>query len=546
MSQHPSAWGRVVGITALVGLVGVAMNASCRSQTPPPNPVTLIPVVCSMPAPRVREGAVANLRYDGWSRLLLKDYQSGFAAGNARDCMNQPVEWRDFPGRCEEYCDDPANEARSEEDRCKAPQSSAVPQRAISEDDVVVSRLTGALRLVWIITDRFTNGEGVGPVALVEFMPDRVAVRGEPREQRERVLHPLALEHLAGAGEVVRGEAREGVGHRGVAVGEYVREGRLARREVGACSGLLTGGGRDRARGRSGRAGRDGAGARELRGELGEGGEARVALEEHGHRPTRRRQRIEQREHRLGHRRRVVVEEEAALRVAARDVDHRDPVEGVGPEHFEGVAALVEGVGVEVPEVEQERAAGGAGDLAVEVLLAHGVVGPARGPRDVLEQQRDVREVPPRARDVARHRRHRLARPRELREVPHLPAPGARQRDVLAHHGRPQRARELAEAARAVFVDPLRAPERQLHPVRHHRPRLRERRRLAPRPRLREAQLRHHLDERHRPARVEDVGRDLLAPPDPNACEFSAHRVARRPYHTPRSRRPRDSPSNPV
>jgi hypothetical protein len=208
MSQHPSAWGRVVGITALVGLVGVAMNASCRSQTPPPNPVTLIPVVCSMPAPRVREGAVANLRYDGWSRLLLKDYQSGFAAGNARDCMNQPVTWQDFPGRCEEYCDDPANEARAEEDRCKAPQSSAVPQRAISEDDVVVSRLTGALRLVWVITDRFTNGEAVGPVALVEFMPDRVAVRAigtlrnYPKRVRLRLEEVNSRRVLVSEGEV--------------------------------------------------------------------------------------------------------------------------------------------------------------------------------------------------------------------------------------------------------------------------------------------------------------------------------------------------------
>jgi hypothetical protein len=219
----------------------------------------------------------------------------------------------------------------------------------------------------------------------------------------------------------------------------------------------------------------------------------------------------------------VVVEEEAVLQVPSRDVNHRDAVEGIAPEHGERVAALVEGVRVEVAEVEEQRAPGGARDLAVEVLLAHRVVGPARRPRDVLEGEGDVGEVPPRALDVARHHRHRLARPRELREVPHLPPAGAGERDVLGHQRRLQRPGELAETARAVVVDARRAPERELHPVRNHGPRLGDRHRLPPRALLREAQLRHHLDEANRLTTLPQIAGELLPPPDAHACDFATH-----------------------
>lgn len=180
MSEHPSAWGRLLGVSAGVALTIGAVAAACSSSNNQqrPQPPLPIPALCSIEAPRAVAGAVPALRYDQWARLLLRDYAPGFAAANARDCTGQPVEWREFRGNCAEYCDEPTNQQRPESQRCTTPVTDVVPQRTIDDDAVIVSRIGGNLRLVWVITDRFSNGEAVGPVALTEFTGDqRVVVR---------------------------------------------------------------------------------------------------------------------------------------------------------------------------------------------------------------------------------------------------------------------------------------------------------------------------------------------------------------------------------
>lgn len=179
MSQHPSAWGRLLGIGAGAAAAAVALGVACSSSNQQrPAPPLPIPALCSTQGPQRRAGVVPTMRFEQWARLLLRDYTPGFAAANARDCTGQPVEWREFRGACAEYCDEPSNAQRPEAERCRPPMTDVVPQRAITDDDVVVSRLTGGLRLVWVITDRFSNGEAVGPVALSEFLDDgRVVVR---------------------------------------------------------------------------------------------------------------------------------------------------------------------------------------------------------------------------------------------------------------------------------------------------------------------------------------------------------------------------------
>ncbi len=164
------------GVVLATAAIGVACSSSSQTQRPPP-PLP-IPALCSIPGPQLRQGVVPTLRFEQWARLLLRDYTPGFAAANARDCTGQPVQWREFNGACSEYCDEPSNQQRPEAERCRMPMSDLIPQRAITDDDVVVSRLSGNLRLVWVITDRYTNGDAVGPVALTEFLSDnRVVVR---------------------------------------------------------------------------------------------------------------------------------------------------------------------------------------------------------------------------------------------------------------------------------------------------------------------------------------------------------------------------------
>ncbi len=180
MSQHPSAWGRLVGIGAAVTLAVASVAGACSSSNQQQRPAVPLPIpaLCSIEGPRTPPGAVPTLRYEQWARLLLRDYTPGFAAANARDCTGQPVAWREFQGNCAEYCDEPVNQFRPESERCRVPATEVVPQRPITDDDVVVTRIGGNLRLVWVITDRYSNGEAVGPVALTEFTDDhRVVVR---------------------------------------------------------------------------------------------------------------------------------------------------------------------------------------------------------------------------------------------------------------------------------------------------------------------------------------------------------------------------------
>ena len=195
MSQQRSESRRVHGLGAGAALLTAALSLACSSSsTNTPQAPLPIPALCAIPAPQARAGSVPTLRWEQWVRLLLRDYTAGFAAANVRDCTNQPIQWREFNGACAEYCDEPSNQHRPEAERCRVPMSELIAQRPITEDDVVVTRVSPSLRLVWVITDRFTNGEAVGPVALAEFASDnRVvvraigAVRNYPKRARMRL-----------------------------------------------------------------------------------------------------------------------------------------------------------------------------------------------------------------------------------------------------------------------------------------------------------------------------------------------------------------------
>ena len=187
---------RWVGLCAALGLAGAALGSACSSNRPPPVAPLPAPTLCAVQAPPAVAGAVPTLRADAWAGLLIRGYTPGIAPGNVRDCTDQPIAWREPAVRCRE----------------SAEPSAPVPQRAVTEDDVVVQRLSPSLRLVWIIVDRFDNGEAVGPVALAEFANGRVGVRALgtlrtfPRRPRLR-LEPIgARQVLVAEGEVCTDE----------------------------------------------------------------------------------------------------------------------------------------------------------------------------------------------------------------------------------------------------------------------------------------------------------------------------------------------------
>ena len=187
---------RWFGLCATLGLAGAVVASACSSNRPPPAAPLPVPMVCAVAAPPSVAGAVPTLRADAWARLLIRGYTPGMAQGNVRDCTDQPVAWREPTLRCRE----------------SAEPSAPVPQRPLTEDDVVVQRLSPSLRLVWVIVDRFDNGEAVGPVALAEFTGDRVGVRAIgtlrtfPRRPRLRLESIGARRVLIGEGEVCADE----------------------------------------------------------------------------------------------------------------------------------------------------------------------------------------------------------------------------------------------------------------------------------------------------------------------------------------------------
>ncbi|NOJ78897.1 hypothetical protein [Myxococcus xanthus] len=123
---------------------------------------------------------------DTWFALLLHGYDKDTGA-NPRpsvDCGGAPVWWQD-----------PAADECVE----AGPDSQALPPaEKLSEEDLVLETLQAGQRLVWVQTRRFTNGEALGPVALVESTEQgfRVEALGSLRAMAKHT--KLRLEKVKG------------------------------------------------------------------------------------------------------------------------------------------------------------------------------------------------------------------------------------------------------------------------------------------------------------------------------------------------------------
>jgi hypothetical protein len=94
-----------------------------------------------------------------WARLLIHGYRPEVGRLNL-DCSGAEIAWQG-----------PAHQ-------CADPESarSVLPDRPITEREVVVSELDRAHRLVWVQTRHFADGDALGPVALVEVKGRRLRV----------------------------------------------------------------------------------------------------------------------------------------------------------------------------------------------------------------------------------------------------------------------------------------------------------------------------------------------------------------------------------
>jgi hypothetical protein len=133
---------------------------------------------------------------DDWFALLLHgfDREQGVAASPTVDCSGVPVVWQE-PLQSE--CREPGPEAKA-----------LPPPARLTEEDLVLETIRADLRLVWVVARRFSNGEGLGPVGLVERTPRGFVVRAlgslraYPRQSRLRMEQAGKITVLIAEGDV--------------------------------------------------------------------------------------------------------------------------------------------------------------------------------------------------------------------------------------------------------------------------------------------------------------------------------------------------------
>lgn len=155
-----------VALSLLAGCASVPKPAMCFAEAGPN--------ARSFPTP------------DTWFSLLLHGYdaETGAAPRPAVDCAGAPVWWQD-----------PAA------DECVEAGPDALPlppPEKLTEEDLVMETLQAGQRLVWVVTRRFTNGEALGPVGLVETTEQgfRVEALGSLRAMHKNA--KLRLEQVGG------------------------------------------------------------------------------------------------------------------------------------------------------------------------------------------------------------------------------------------------------------------------------------------------------------------------------------------------------------
>lgn len=162
-----------------------ALLTACA--TPPP------PRLCSAEPAMVARDVPAP---DDWFALLLHgfDREQGIASSPSVDCSGVPVLWQEpQPSECRE----------------PGPEAKALPPPArLTEEELVLDTVSANLRLVWVVARRFSNGEGLGPVGLVERTPEGYAVlalgslRAYPRQTKLRLEETKGTRLLIAEGEV--------------------------------------------------------------------------------------------------------------------------------------------------------------------------------------------------------------------------------------------------------------------------------------------------------------------------------------------------------
>jgi len=176
----------------------VAAGAGCKTDKPVRDPVVRALCFSELPA-TMKVISPAVWKPEALFQLLINGYDpsTGRVSQPPTDCMGTPILFQDpAPGDCTEV----------------APQGEPLPLQPLTVEEMIVTEMRLDLKLVWAVVRRFSNGEAMGPVALVEATPRGLAVRAlgtlkaMPKSARLRLERIGGVEVLLVDGERCWGE----------------------------------------------------------------------------------------------------------------------------------------------------------------------------------------------------------------------------------------------------------------------------------------------------------------------------------------------------
>ena len=138
--------------TALLAFVACGGGGETQEDPPP---------VCYLSHPVPDGGMVRNLDAEEWASLVVRNFNEG--TQSQQDCVGNVIQWRPTDTACAVHEDE---------------DEAAPTAQPLTEESVIVGRSDEPMvKPVWVITHRFEDGDGFGPVVITQRTAEGVAVR---------------------------------------------------------------------------------------------------------------------------------------------------------------------------------------------------------------------------------------------------------------------------------------------------------------------------------------------------------------------------------
>lgn len=151
---------RRLPVTVLV-MLAMSVGVACKREESTDLPICLAEVA----GDEAEESQAGQLPAQIWFQVLLRNYnrKTGLVTAPVKDCSGKLVEVPRPP----------------ETAACMAASDTgvALPERALVEDDLVITPIDGNRQLVWVKARYFDDGDALGPIAITEWTKRGIAVR---------------------------------------------------------------------------------------------------------------------------------------------------------------------------------------------------------------------------------------------------------------------------------------------------------------------------------------------------------------------------------